>query len=107
MIERRWRGFAPKAGDDAYLRPFKTRALPELEGIEGFRGGDLLSRTERDSVEYTALTRWDSIEAIRRFAGPDHERALVEPGARAAFEWFDETVQNHEIVVSTPDPLAR
>ncbi len=68
MIERRWRGFALKTGDDAYLRPFKTKALPELEGIEGFRGGDLLSRTERDSVEYTALTRW--IRSRRSGASP-------------------------------------
>jgi hypothetical protein len=32
-------------------------------------------RTEGDVTHYTLTTLWDSIDAIRRFAGDDYERA--------------------------------
>jgi len=44
------------------------------------------------------MTKWDSMAAIEAFAGPDPEKALVEPEARAVLASFDEVVTHHEIV---------
>ena len=44
------------------------------------------------------LTLWESMEAVRRFAGAKSERAVVEPEARAVLSWFDETVTHFEII---------
>ena len=49
-------------------------------------------------IEFVVMTRWASLEAIRAFAGEALERAVVEPGAVAALERFDETVRHYEAV---------
>ena len=45
------------------------------------------------------LTLWDSLEAIRRFAGANLENAVVEPAAQAALVTYDSTVTHHTVVV--------
>lgn len=67
----------------------------------GFCGADLIRRSlDEGSVEYTVLSRWESMEAIRRFAADDPSRAVVEPGAAAALLDFDDTVAHHQVVFS-------
>jgi hypothetical protein len=44
------------------------------------------------------LTRWESLEHIKQFAGADIGRAVVEPGAIAELIDFDDTVQHYESV---------
>ena len=58
----------------------------------------MLRREVKDSVELVVLTLWDSIEAIRQFAGPEPNKALVEPEARAVLTSFDEYVTHFEVV---------
>lgn len=45
------------------------------------------------------LTLWDSLEAIRRFAGANLENAVVEPAAQAALVTYDSAVTHHTVVV--------
>jgi hypothetical protein len=47
------------------------------------------------------LTLWDSLEAIRRFAGANLEHAVVEPAAQAVLEAYDPTVTHHSVEVDT------
>jgi uncharacterized protein YciI/heme-degrading monooxygenase HmoA len=100
-ILRLWRGraTAAKAGD--YVRHASKTVFPEVQSLPGHRGAYLLRRSVGDSVEFTVLTLWDSMDAVRGFAGSDPERAVVEPEARAALSDFDETVTHHEVVVRT------
>ena len=44
------------------------------------------------------MTKWASMTAIEAFAGPDPERAIVEPEARAVLASFEEVVTHHEVV---------
>jgi heme-degrading monooxygenase HmoA len=44
------------------------------------------------------LTLWDSMDAVRRFAGPDPDKAVVEPAAQAVLTEFDQSVTHFEIV---------
>jgi hypothetical protein len=100
-ILRLWKGraTAAKAGD--YVRHASQTVFPEVQSLPGHRGAYLLRRSVGDSVEFTVLTLWDSMDAVRGFAGPDPERAVVEPAARAALSDFEETVTHYEVVVHT------
>jgi heme-degrading monooxygenase HmoA len=51
-----------------------------------------------DEVEFVVLTLWESMDAVRKFAGPKPEKAVVEPDARAALTDFDELVAHFEVV---------
>jgi len=98
MIIREWRGRAEKANADAYPKHFRTNVVPELRHLSGFIGAHLSQRPLNDKIEYLVLTRWQSMDAIRGFAGKDVGKAVVEPGAVAALVDFDSNVQHYEVV---------
>jgi heme-degrading monooxygenase HmoA len=98
MIVRTWRGRAAKSRPDDYKRHFEGAVLPELHSLDGFLGAMLLRREAEGDLEMLVITRWASLDAIKSFAGEDYERAVVEPGAVAALESFDETVTHYEVI---------
>ena len=103
MIARVWRGWSTLQDSVAYRRHFAESVSPALEVRPGYRGAFLLLREAAgDSrTEFLVLTLWDSMDAVRAFAGPDPERAVVDEAARAALVAFEETVR-HYAVVSEP-----
>ena len=98
MILRMWKARSTAGGAADYIRHVTTKVFPKIRAIEGHRGEYLLRRDVKDSVELVVLTLWDSIEAIRQFAGPEPNKALVEPEARAVLTSFDEYVTHFEVV---------
>lgn len=69
-----------------------------LETIAGFQGLFLVTRQQGTEVEYVVQTLWDSMDAIRTFAGPQPERAVVEPAAAAMLLRHDEIVDHYEVL---------
>ena len=96
MIIREWRGRAASDNTDAYPMHFRTNVLPELQEMPGFLGADLSRRQHGGLVEFLVLTRWESLDAIKAFAGDDIGRAVVEPGAIAALVEYDARVQHYD-----------
>jgi heme-degrading monooxygenase HmoA len=103
MIARTWRGTAAIADADAYYRHFTTHVAPQLAGIAGHRGAYLLRREVNKQVEFLAITLWDSIDTIKKFAGPDPEVAIVEPVGRAALSAFDDVAGHYEVAYGGAD----
>ena len=98
MIARLWHGAASAVNADAYHRHFDSSVAPALACIPGNRGAWLLRREVDGEVEFLAITLWDSLEAIRAFAGDDVETAHVEPAARAVLAGFDDVARHFEVV---------
>jgi len=98
MIVRVWFGHAAPDRADAYVRHVTSRVFPGLAEIRGHRGALLLQRSAEGGVEFVVLTLWDSMDAVREFAGPDPERAVVEPNARAVLSDFDELVRHYDVI---------
>ncbi len=106
VIVREWRGRAAPGKAAAYPRHFRTNVLPALRGVAGFLGARLLRRrlaaaADGGTVEYTVLTRWSSLDAIKAFAGADIEQAMVEPEAVAALVDYDRTARHYEVLQET------
>jgi heme-degrading monooxygenase HmoA len=97
-IARTWSCRADPKDPDAYPRHFRDKVLPELDSIPGFLGAMLMRREEGDTLEYTVLTRWVSMDTIRRFAGRDVNQAVVDPNIAVALLDYDKTVQHAEIL---------
>jgi heme-degrading monooxygenase HmoA len=72
--------------------------LPELRTIAGFLGATLLSEDQAGETEFLVLTRWQSIEAVRAFAGNDLNRAVVDPAAISALVSFDRVARHYQVV---------
>ena len=98
MIVRIWRGQSTIEQADAYFRHVTEKVFPSLAGIPGHRGAYLLRRKTAGQIEFLALTLWESMQAVREFAGEDVETAVVEPEARAVLAEFDSFVRHYDLV---------
>lgn len=99
MIARVWRGWTRSVDADRYDRHYRDEVLPTLRRLPGFRGARLLRRTVGDETEFVSLTFFDDLEAIRRFAGDDHETAVVAAEAREVLVRFDDRVRHYDTAV--------
>jgi heme-degrading monooxygenase HmoA len=98
MIMRMWKARATPNGADGYVQHATKVVFPKVSAVQGHRGAYLLRRKIEGDVEVVVLTLWDSMEAIRRFAGSEPNKAVVEPEARAVLASFDEYVTHFEVV---------
>jgi antibiotic biosynthesis monooxygenase (ABM) superfamily enzyme len=102
MITRLWRGWTAIESADAYERFLLSELFPSMRDIAGFRGADVLRRDERDEVAFVTLTRFDSIDAIRAFAGEDYETPVLEPQALALLSRYDEKALHFDTATFAP-----
>jgi hypothetical protein len=85
MIARHWRGWTTPDNANAYETLLRTKVLPGLDAISGYRGGYVLRRHLMDEreVEFVVINLFDSLESVQRFAGPSYAVAVFEPEAKA------------------------
>ena len=96
MITRVWRGWTHARNADAYERFLLTELFPSMREIPGFVGAEVLRRIDGAEVAFVTLTRFDSLEAVRCFAGPDYELPVIEPRALALLSRFDDRAVHFE-----------
>jgi heme-degrading monooxygenase HmoA len=97
VIARIWHGWATPEGAAAYERYFQRTLTPELRGLPGFRGANLLRHVADDEVELVTITWFDSLDAVRTFAGEEYEQAVVSEQARALLTRHDSTCRHFEL----------
>lgn len=102
MIARLWHGWTTPGNADAYETLLRTEVLPGISRIAGARGAYVLRSGLEDEVEFVTITLWDSLDAVREFAGDDYEVAVVPPPARRLLARFDERSRHYETVIE-PD----
>jgi heme-degrading monooxygenase HmoA len=100
MIERVWSARTTRDGAAAYADYFQRVVRPELAAVAGYLGARLLQREipGAAATEVVVATRWESLAAVRAFAGEDIDRAVVHDEAAALFSDYDRTVRHFEIV---------
>jgi len=99
MISRIWHGYTTKANADAYEDLLKKEIFTGINkrNIKGYKGIELLRRDHRKEVEFITIMWFDSLEAVRDFAGDDYEQAVVPSAARALLLRFDARSQHYEV----------
>ena len=100
MIGRIWHGWTTRANADAYESLLRNEVLPGIasKDVKGYGGARLLRRDSgADEVEFLTLLCFESLDAVKQFAGEDCEHAYVPPRARELLARFDERSQHYEI----------
>jgi hypothetical protein len=100
-ILRRWSARTTEVLLPKYLDHFSKNVLPELRRVNGFLGAIVSTRYSGSEAEILVETSWRSLDAIRNFAGPDLEAAVVAPEASALLTHFDRRARHYETVIST------
>jgi heme-degrading monooxygenase HmoA len=103
MITRVWHGWTTPANADAYEALLKREIVPSIQdrGIAGFRGMQVCRRKQGDAVEFMTIMWFDSMDAVRTFAGDDPDEAVVPPAARALLAHFDARSEHYDVKFET------
>jgi heme-degrading monooxygenase HmoA len=99
MISRIWHGWTTLGNADKYEALLKEEIFVGIQNrhIRGFKGIQLLRREVGEEVEFVTIMLFDSLDAVREFAGENYEVAVVPEKARAVLSHFDERSQHYEI----------
>ena len=83
MIARIWHGWTKRADAKAYEEMLRNEIFPNIaaRNIEGYHGAELFIREDGDEVEFVTLLRFDSMDAVREFAGADDSKPVIFPKA--------------------------
>lgn len=102
MISRIWHGWTRRKDADAYEKLLRTEVFVGIaqRSIEGYRGIQLLRRDVDDGVEFVTIMWFDSLDAVRAFAGEDYEVAVVPPRARQLLSRFDGRSAHYQVIES-------
>ena len=102
MISRLWRGWTSRENADAYEKLLRTEIFQGIAGrsVQGYRDIHLLRRDVDDGVEFVTIIWFDSLDAVRAFAGEDCEVAVVPPKARQLLSRFDGRSAHYRVIES-------
>jgi hypothetical protein len=79
VIARTWRGSTNAADAERYATYIEETGLREYRATPGNLGAWLLYRVEGDVAHFLAISLWESIEAVKAFAGDQVGRAVFYP----------------------------
>ena len=99
MIVRIWHGWTTPDVADKYEALLKEEIFVGIQNrhIPGFKRIQLLRREVGEEVEFVTVMLFDSLDAVREFAGENYEVAVVPEKAKAILSHFDERSQHYEI----------
>ena len=107
MIARLWHGLTTRENSGKYERLLLGEILPGIHRVAGYKGAYLLRREVSEGTEFATLTLFDSMDAVRRFAGDDHEAAVVPEEARRLLARFDARSVHYTVVAEPPAGAGR
>lgn len=97
MIARLWRGLTPAHHSEEYLQYLHATGLKAYAATDGNRGVLVLKKTDAEQTEFTLISFWDSMDAIRRFAGDDVEQAVYYSEDAKYLLTFEPKVAHYEV----------
>jgi heme-degrading monooxygenase HmoA len=97
MIARLWHGITEREKADEYLDYVNRTGVTDLRATPGNRGVLVLRRLEGGRAHFLMLSLWDSLEAIKRFAGEDSDRARYYPEDERYLLELEPGVQHYEV----------
>ena len=102
MIARIWHGWTTPDNADAYEALLNEEIFVGIKNreIQGFKDIQLLRRRVGDEVEFVTIMRFESLDAVKEFAGDDYEACVVPPSARKVLKRFDQRSQHYEIRIT-------
>jgi hypothetical protein len=88
MICRLWHGWTKPEDADAYERYLRDELFPRVERELGSRC-EVLRRDDGAEVAFVTLVWFDSLEAVREFAGDDYETPVITERAAGLLSRYD------------------
>ncbi len=105
MIARVWHGWTSSRNADVYERHLRTTVLPGIHRVNGYKGAHLFRRQEGEEVEFVAITYFESVDAVRAFAGLDYGVAVISQEAKKLLSRYDQRAEHYTVVLEPASPV--
>jgi heme-degrading monooxygenase HmoA len=97
MIARIWRGWTRAEDEAAYVAYLEQTGALASRGTPGNHGFYILHRVVGDRAEFVTMSLWESLDAVRGFAGDDLEKAVFYPEDERFLVDRELTVAHYEL----------
>src|SRR5690349_4236677 len=97
MIARVWRGWTKAEDADAYEQLLRDVVYPGLQNIKGYHGGYILRQENGNETEFVTVNLFESLDAVKAFAGPNYETPVFEPEARKLLSKVEPIARHYEV----------
>src|SRR5262249_22739808 len=99
MIARQWIGETREADAETYAKYLQKTGMAEIRKTKGNRGVWLLRRIHDGKAAFIVFSLWDSLEAIKNFAGDDYEKARYYAEDKKFLLSLDPHVTHYEVLI--------
>ncbi|WP_166258575.1 antibiotic biosynthesis monooxygenase [Marinobacter salicampi] len=98
MIARIWKGWTTHENASFYEELFENTVLPKVtQGVDGYI--QQINLSQFSDAEFTTIFWFESLEAVKNFAGPNFEQAVVPEQVKALMSHYEETVHHHDVAL--------
>jgi heme-degrading monooxygenase HmoA len=98
MIARIWHGRTLTAKADEYEKYLNASGVERILKTQGNHGVEVLRKTDGPRTDFIVISYWESIDAVKRFAGPNFERAVIMDRDKEFLIEVEPNVLHYEVV---------
>jgi len=101
MIARIWYGWTSRENAENYEKLLREEVLLEIakRAIQGYKGAEIFIRdAENDEVEFITLLRFETVDAVKAFAGKSYETPVIPPECKKVLKRHGEKSRHYRIV---------
>ena len=101
MIARIWHGRTLTAKADEYERYLNASGVERILKTDGNHGVEVLRKADGPRTDFVVISYWESIDAVKRFAGKDFEKAVILDRDREFLIEVEPNVLHYDVVRAT------
>jgi heme-degrading monooxygenase HmoA len=98
MIARIWHGRTLTAKADEYERYLNASGVERMLKTDGNHGVEVLRKADGPRTDFVVISYWESIDAVKRFAGKDFEKAVILDRDREFLIEVEPNVLHYDVV---------
>ena len=98
MISRHWIGIAKKERAEEYILHLQNDTFKKIKNIKGYISARILQREVKEGIEFLIITEWESIEAIKQFAGEQFNIAVVPQLVKEIMIKYEHEVKHYSVL---------
>ncbi|HEY4231193.1 MAG TPA: antibiotic biosynthesis monooxygenase family protein [Thermoanaerobaculia bacterium] len=98
LIARLWHGRTLTAKADAYEKYLNETGVKKILATDGNHGVEVLRHTDGPKTDFVVISYWESLDAVKRFAGADYQKAVIMPRDAEFLIEVEPAVVHYEVV---------
>jgi len=98
-VIRTWRGWTTLENAPVYEKMLIDEVFPAVKkkGVDGLEKVSISTLTKNDEVEFFLILQFNSLDAVKAFAGEEYENAYIPENAQRVLKRYDETAAHFEL----------